>query len=113
MQAKTIDEAIQKGAFMLYGSDWAVIKSFDEQAIEQAVMLAINDSWNEMLQDELGNGFLGIPNDRTNEIAKKYPEPTAAIYRIIMRSNIAARKSYIKNNQKLNKAIRSVLGVSA
>lgn len=108
MQAKTIEEAIKKGAVMVYADDWMAIKDFGTKDIGEALSMVIGDCWNPLIHEELGNGFVGIPNDRSSEIAKAYPGPIAATYRILMHSNVSARKAYIRNNPKLKHALEGM-----
>ena len=105
MQAKTIDEAIKKGAVMIYGADWMAIKDSNDNAIAKAILLVVRDCWNQDVQDELGNGFLGEPKDRSDEVSREHPGEIAIIYRLLMQSNRNARKAYIRSNSALKKAI--------
>ena len=110
MKQKSIDDAIKKSAVMLYPNDWASIKGFDQGEITQALIMVCQDCWSQELQDKLGNGFIGMPNDRSNEVAKSHPGPISAIYRILMHSVVSSRKSYIRNNSLLKKRLEEVLG---
>ena len=108
MKQKTIEDAIRKSAIMIYGSDWGTIRCFENTEIAAALIMVLNDCWNPDLQDELGNGFLGIPNDRSAEVTKNHPGPIATIYHLLMMSNVIAKKSYLRNNPSLRKRIKEV-----
>ena len=106
--AKSLDAAIEKGAFMVYADDWKAIKGLSPTAIGKALYLAVMDSWHDESDDAIGNGFLGIPRNRINEIAKTEDAETVAIYTTLIRSNIAARKTYIKGNPLLANALEKL-----
>ena len=102
------EDAIKKSSFQINSDSYATIKTFSESDLGMALVLAMDDCWNKKYYDELGNGFVGMPTDRTKEVAEKYPGPIAAIYRIIMQSCTVGRKAYIRNNPKLKKVIDEI-----
>ena len=103
--AKSLDSAVDKGAFMVFADDWRGIKELDPDAIGRAMYLAANDSWSKESEDNIGNGFLCNPRNRIREIAKTEDGETVAIYTTLIRSNITARKTYIRGNRLLADAI--------
>lgn len=106
--AKSLDSAIEKAAFMVFADDWRGIKELNPDAIGKAMYLAVNDSWNEESESAIGNGFLHVPKNRIKEVSKNEKGPTAAIYTTLIRSNIAARKTYIKGNRLLADALEKL-----
>ena len=106
--AKSLDAAIEKGAFMVFADDWRSMKELDPDAIGRALYLAVNDSWNDGAEHNIGNGFLCIPRNRIKEISDTENGPTAIIYSALIKSNVAARKTYIKGNRRLADAIEKL-----
>lgn len=107
-KAKSLVPAIEKGAFMVFADDWRGVKGLDPDAIGRAMYLAANDSWNEESESVIGNGFLCVPRNRIKEILKSEKGPTVAIYTTLIKSNIAARKTYIKGNPLLAEALEGL-----
>lgn len=104
--AKSLESAIKNGAFMVFHDDWNGIKGLAPEAVGKAIYLAISDSWNDRVEDEIGNGFLCVPVNRIAEVAKTENGETVAAYTALIKSNIAARTTYIKGNKLLSQAIK-------
>lgn len=104
--AKSIDSAIKNGAFMVFHDDWNGIKGLSPEAVGKALYIAVMDSWSDKTQEKLGNGFLCVPVNRIAEVAKTENGETVAAYTALIKSNIAARTTYIKGNKHLSQAIK-------
>lgn len=105
---KTIKAAVEKGAFMVYADDWRGINRLNPDSISRALYLAVVDSWSDESDDNIGNGFLSFPRNRIKEIATTENGETVAIYTTLIKSNIAARKTYINGNRLLSEAIEEL-----
>lgn len=106
--AKTLEAAIKNGAFMVFHDDWKGIGGLPHESVGKALCLAISDSWNDRVEDEIGNGFLCVPVNRISEVAKTENCETVAAYTMLIKSNTAARKTYIKGNPLLGKALSAL-----
>ena len=106
--AKSLESAIKNGAFMVFHDDWNGIRGLPPEAVGKALWLAISDSWNDRVEDEIGNGFLCVPANRIGEIAKTEKGETVVAYTMLIKSNTAARKTYIKGNPRLGNALSAL-----
>ena len=106
--AKSIDSAIKNGAFMVFHDDWNGIKGLSPEAVGKALYIAVADSWSDKTQEEIGNGFLCVPVNRIAELVKTENSETVAAYTALIKSNIAARTTYIKGNPHLSAAIKNL-----
>lgn len=106
--SKSLKAAIKNGAFMVFCEDWLGIMGLSPEALGKALYLAVSDSWNDKVQQEIGNGFLCIPVNRIGEITKNEGGETVAAYTALIKSNISARRTYIRNNKLLAKALYKI-----
>lgn len=113
MKKYSTNDAIAKSAVMIHAQDWLVFRGYDPKVVGPALVLVLRDCWSDKLQDEAGNGFLGVPKDRSDEVLKEHGALVASVYRMFIKANINARKSYIRNNPELKKLIDKVLGISS
>ena len=104
----TLEAAIEKSAFMVFGDKWKDISKFPPESIQKGLYIAVKHSWNEKIDEKLGNGFLAVPESRISEITERENAEVSAIVHLLMDSNITARKSYIRNNPDLSKALKGI-----